>query len=204
MFSEEPLAEFVWQVFSDENPEYDQLLLETYGMICRGEPTKEVEYHVIEFIKNSIAGKESGNLPSVSKTMSRYLDFHVDWDLLTARVIREANDMDEVGHAYVRTVARSHAIGEVRAYIDIYAALYGSDGLSELVRKMDKINDPFNKQFPLPKPIRSQMERVCVAAVRAFRPRVSDVRVLGFSYESEFISYGEKFARDYIGELMDM
>src|SRR5690606_22805930 len=148
MFSEEPLAEFAWQVFSDENPEYDQLLLETYGMICRDEPTKEVEYHVIEFIKNSIAGKESGNLPSVSKTMSRYLDFHVDWDLLTARVIREANDMDEVGHAYVRTVARSHAIGEVRAYIDIYAALYGSDGLSELVRKMDKINDPFNKQFP--------------------------------------------------------
>lgn len=203
MFSEEPLAEFVWSVFSDENPEYDSLLLETYGMICRDEPTKEIEYRVIEFIKKSIAGADDGHLPSVSKTMSRYLDFHVDWDLITARVIREANDMDEVGHAYVRTVARSHAIGEMRAYIDIYATLYGSDGLYKLVDRMDGISDPFNKQFPLPKPVRSQMERVCVEAVRAFRPRISDARVFGFSYESEFISYGEKFAREYINELTE-
>lgn len=203
MFSEEPLAEFVWNVFRDENPEYDQLLLETYGMISRGEPTKEIEYRVIEFIKNSIAGAESGNLPSVSKTMLRYLDFHVDWDLITECVIREANDMDEIAHAYVRTVARSHAIGEMRAYIDIYATLYGSDGLYKLIDRMDGISDPFNKQFPLPKPFQDSMERVCVAAVRAFRPKVSDTRVLGFSYESEFISYGEKFARDYINELME-
>lgn len=196
------ITEFVWVTFSDETPEIDRLLLEVYGMISRGETAKAIEHRVAESIKCVIAGSDRRQ-PSVSASMRDYLDFRVDWDVIMSRVTHMANDLYEVTRAYVRTVARSHAIGEMRAYVDTYAALYGPDGLSELVRTMDKLEDPFDPKFPLPKPVTEQAEKVCAAAVRAFGPRTSDLRVFRFAYNSEFTSFGERFARDYISELMN-
>lgn len=194
------LTEFVWLVFSDETPEYDQLLLRVYGMISRGEQ-QEVGRYVTTFVTNAIAGTDQ-RLPSVPTSMRYYLTYRVDWDVVAKRMISAANDLDEVTCAYIRTVARSHAIGEVRAYVDTYAALYGTESLSELIRTMDKIEDPFDPKFPLPKPIAEQAEEVCASAVRAFGPKPSYQGVFRFAYETEYVSYGERFARDYISELM--
>lgn len=195
------LTEFVWLVFTDETPEYDQLLLKVYGMISRGEQ-REVGSHVATFVTNALAGSDRRQ-PSVPTSMRYHLTYRVDWDVITKRMIEMAEDLDEVTDAYVRTVARSHAIGEVRAYVDTYAALYGPDGLSELIRTMDKIEDPFDTKFPLPKPVREQADQVCAAAVRAFGPKPAYLRVFRFAYETEYVSYGERFARDYISERMN-
>lgn len=195
------LTEFVWLIFSDETPEYDHLLLRVYGMISRGEQ-REVGSHVATFVTNAIAGSDRRQ-PSVPTNMRYHLTYRVDWDMIAKRMIEMAEDLDEVACAYVRTVARSHAIGEVRAYVDTYAALYGTDSLSELIRTMDKIEDPFDPKFPLPKPVREQADQVCAAAVRAFSPKNSDMGIFRFAYNSEFTSYGDRFARDYISELMN-
>lgn len=195
------LTEFVWLVFSDETPEYDQLLLRVYGMISRGEQREVVRY-VTTFVTNAIAGSDRRQ-PSVPTSMRYYLTYRVDWDVISQRMIKMAGDLQEVACAYIRTVARSHAIGEVRSYLDTYAELYGTDSLSELIRTMDKIEDPFDPQFPLPKPIREQADQVCAAAVRAFGPEPAYRSVFRFAYETEYVSYGERFARDYISELMN-
>lgn len=195
------LTEFVWLVLSDETPEYDQLLLRVYGMISRGEQ-QEVGRYVTTFVTNAIAGTDQ-RLPSVPTSMRYHLTYRVDWDVIAKRMISAANDLDEVTCAYIRTVARSHAIGEVRSYLDTYAELYGTDSLPELVRTMDRLEDPFDPQFPLPKPIAEQADKVCAAAVRAFGPKPAYGDVFRFAYNSEFTSFGERFARDYISELMN-
>lgn len=199
---EESFTEFVWQTFSDENPEYDQLLLEVYGMIIKDEPKNVVECHVIDSIEKAFSGVDNRNVPSVAKSIRYFMGYHTDWRVLTERMIRAAGDLGEVAHAYVRTVARAHAIGEVRAYIGIYAAVHGVDGLSGLIREMDRIDDPFYPKFPLPRPDWDRMEKVCEAAAHLFGLGTEDSRSLGFSYKNEFIYYGEKFARDYINELL--
>lgn len=196
------LTEFVWLIFSDETPEYDHLLLRVYGMISRGETAKAIAHHVATFVTNAIAGSDRRQ-PSVPTNMRYHLTYRVDWDVIAKRMISAAEDLDEVACAYIRTVARSHAIGEVRAYVDTYAALYGTDSLSELIRTMDRLEDPFDPQFPLPKPVREQADQVCAAAVRAFGPKPAYGDVFRFAYNSEFTSFGERFARDYISELMN-
>lgn len=196
------LTEFVWLVFSDETPEYDSLLLDIYGMKNRGETAKAIAHHVMSFVTNAIAGSDRRQ-PSVPTSMRYHLSYRVDWDVIAKRMIEMAEDLDEVTDAYVRTVARSHAIGEVRAYVDTYAALYGMDSLPDLVRTMDELEDPFDPKFPLPKPVREQADQVCAAAVRAFGPKPAYQSVFRFAYETEYVSYGERFARDYISELMN-
>lgn len=195
------LTEFVWLIFSDETPEYDHLLLRVYGMISRGEQ-REVGSHVATFVTNAIAGSDRRQ-PSVPTNMRYHLTYRVDWDVIAKRMIEMAEDLDEVACAYIRTVARSHAIGEVRSYLDTYAELYGTDSLPELIRTMDKLEDPFDPQFPLPKPIAEQADQVCAAAVRAFGPKPAYGSVFRFAYNSEFTSFGERFARDYISERMN-
>lgn len=195
------LTEFVWLVLADETPEYDQLLLRVYGMISRGEQ-REVGRYVTTFVTNAIAGSDRRQ-PSVPTSMRYYLTYRVDWDVIAKRMISMAEDLDEVACAYIRTVARSHAIGEVRSYLDTYAELYGTDSLPELIRTMDKVEDPFDPEFPLPKPIREQADQVCAAAVRAFGPEPAYAGVFRFAYETEYVSYGERFARDYISERMN-
>jgi len=195
------LTEFVWLVLADETPEYDDLLLTVYGMISRGEQ-QEVGRYVTTFVTNAVAGTDQ-RLPSVPTSMRYYLTYRVDWDVIAKRMIKMAEDLNEVACAYIRTVARSHAIGEMRAYIDTYAALYGTVSLSELIRTMDKVEDPFDPEFPLPKPVREQADQVCAAAVRAFGPKTAYAGVFRFAYETEYVSYGERFARDYISERMN-
>ena len=195
------LTEFVWLIFSDETPEFDQLLLRVYGMISRGEQ-REVGRYVTTFVTNAIAGTDQRQ-PSVPTNMRYYLTNRVDWDVIAKRMIEMAEDLDEVTDAYVRTAARSHAIGAVRAYVDTYVTLYGPEGLSELIRTMDELEDPFDPKFPLPKPVREQADQACAEAVCAFGPKPAYLRVFRFAYETEYVSYGERFARDYIRERMN-
>ena len=196
------LTEFVWLIFSDETPEYDQLLLRVYGMVSRGETAEAIAHHAMSFVTNAIAGSDRRQ-PSVPTNMRYYLTNRVDWDVIAKRMIEMADDLDEVTDAYVRAVARSHAIGAVRAYVDTHAALYGKEGLSELIRTMDELEDPFDPKFPLPKPVREQADQACAEAVCAFGPKPAYLRVFRFAYETEYVSYGERFARDYISERMN-